>query len=178
MNEEELRDLMYTAQSKKQGPFSIRYPRTYAINTEWKTPFKLLEIGKGRLLKEGVDMAIISIGFPGNLALKAIEELEKLNYSVALYDMRFLKPIDEELLHKAFSKHRKIITIEDGTILGGLGTAVIEFMNQHGYQAEVVRLGVPDHFIEHGCLNELYEECGFDEKSIFEAGRKLIENKP
>jgi 1-deoxy-D-xylulose-5-phosphate synthase len=175
MNEEELRDLMYTAQIKKQGPFAIRYPRTNAISFDWKTPFKLIEIGKGRILKEGNDLAIISIGFPGNLALKAILELEALHYTVSLYDMRFLKPIDEELLHKAFEKHKKVITIEDGTILGGLGTAVIEFMNQHGYQAEVIRLGVPDHFIEHGSLAELYGECGFDEKGIFEAAKKLIE---
>jgi 1-deoxy-D-xylulose-5-phosphate synthase len=175
MNEEELRDLMFTAQSSKHGPFAIRYPRTNAINVEWKTPFKLLEIGKGRSLKEGSDLAIFSIGFPGNLALKAIEELETLHYSVSLYDMRFLKPIDEELLHKAFSKHKKIITVEDGTIIGGLGSAVIEFMNQYGYQAEVIRLGVPDHFIEHGSLPELYEECGFDEKSILEVAKKLLE---
>lgn len=175
INEEELRDLMYTAQSRLHGPFSIRYPRTNAIQVEWKTPFKLVEIGKGRILKEGNDLAIISIGFPGNLALKAIQELEALQYSVSLYDMRFLKPIDEELLHKAFAKHKKIITIEDGTTIGGLGTAVIEFMNQHGYQAEVVKLGVPDHFIEHGSLAELYEECGFDEKSIFEASKKLLQ---
>ncbi|MEI6853368.1 MAG: 1-deoxy-D-xylulose-5-phosphate synthase, partial [Bacteroidota bacterium] len=141
MNEEELRDLMFTAQSKKQGPFAIRYPRTNAINVEWKTPFKLLEIGKGRMLKDGDDLAIISIGFPGNLALKAIEELETMNYSVSLYDMRFLKPIDEELLHKLFSKHKKVITIEDGTIIGGLGSAVAEFANQNGYLAEVIRLG-------------------------------------
>jgi 1-deoxy-D-xylulose-5-phosphate synthase len=175
MNEEELRNLMFTAQIKKQGPFAIRYPRTYAINTEWKTPFKMLETGKGRKLKDGSDLAIFSIGFPGNLALKAIEKLESLNYSVALYDMRFLKPIDEDLLHEAFSKHKKVITIEDGTIIGGLGTAIMEFMNQNGYQAELVRLGVPDHFIEHGTLNELYEECGFDEKGIFEAAKKLLE---
>jgi 1-deoxy-D-xylulose-5-phosphate synthase len=174
MNEEELRDLMFTAQSKKQGPFAIRYPRTNAINVEWKTPFKLLEIGKGRMLKDGDDLAIISIGFPGNLAIKAIEELETMNYSVSLFDMRFLKPIDEELLHKVFLKHKKVITIEDGTIIGGLGSAVAEFANQNGYQAEVVRLGVPDHFIEHGSLPELYEECGFDEKSILEAAKILL----
>jgi 1-deoxy-D-xylulose-5-phosphate synthase len=174
MNEEELRNLMYTAQSKKQGPFAIRYPRTNAVNVEWKTPFKLLTIGKGRAIKEGTDLAIVSIGYPGNLALKAISELEADHCSVALYDMRFLKPIDEELLHQVFSKHKKVITIEDGTILGGLGSAVIEFMNQHGYHAEVVRLGVPDHFIEHGSLPELYKECGFDEKSIIEAVKKLL----
>jgi 1-deoxy-D-xylulose-5-phosphate synthase len=175
MNEEELRDLMYTAQNRKHGPFSIRYPRTFAINDEWKTSFKQLEIGKGRILKEGNDLAIISIGFPGNHALKAIEELEILHYSVSLFDMRFLKPIDENLLHQAFSKHKKVITIEDGTIIGGLGTAVTEFMTQNGYQAEVIKLGVPDHFIEHGSLSELYEECGFDEKSILSVAKKLLE---
>lgn len=175
MNEEELRNLMYTAQDKKLGPFAIRYPRTNAVNNEWKSPFMLLDIGKGRCIQEGNDLAIISIGFPGNMAMSAIKELEALNYSVALYDMRFLKPIDEELLHKALSKHNKIITVEDGTIIGGLGTAVIEFANQNNYQAEVVRLGVPDHFIEHGSLAELYHECGFDEKSIFDAAKTLLE---
>jgi len=175
INEEELRNLMFTAQSKKQGPFAIRYPRNNAINKEWKTPFQILEIGKGRNLKEGNDLAIISIGFPGNDALKAIEQLETLNYSISLYDMRFLKPIDEELLHKAFAKHKKIITLEDGTILGGLGSAVMEFASQHNYKAEIVRLGVPDHFIEHGTLAELHSECGFDVLSIVNAAKNLIE---
>ncbi len=175
MNEEELRNLMFTAQSKKQGPFAIRYPRNNAISKEWKTPFQILEIGKGRTLKEGNDLAIISIGFTGNDALKAIEELEAMNYSVALYDMRFLKPIDEELLHTVFKKHKKIITIEDGTVIGGLGSAVVEFASEHGYQAEIIKLGVPDHFIEHGSLAELHLECGFDVKSIVNAAKKIIE---
>ncbi len=173
INEEELRDLLYTAQFEKR-PFAIRYPRSMGVMVNWKTEFKRLPIGKGKQIIDGNDMAIISIGHPGNFAMDAIKKLEEDNHSVALYDIRFLKPIDEELLHEVFKKHKKIITLEDGTIVGGLGTAVLDFMNQFGYSAEVVKLGVPDRFVEQGSLAELYAECGYDENSIFEAAIKLL----
>lgn len=163
LNEEELRNMMYTAQLPDKGPFSIRYPRGNGTTLEWRTPFRELEIGKGRCLLEGEEMAIISLGAIGNEALKAIETAGR---SVAFYDMRFLKPIDEELLHSVFRKFRKIMTLEEGTIVGGLGSAVLEFMADHHYQAEVIRLGVPDRFIEHGTPAELRRECGIDAEGI------------
>ena len=166
LNEEELRDMMYTAQLPDQGPFSIRYPRGNGTMVDWRTPFKELTIGKGRCLIEGNDIAILSIGAIGNEALKAIQKTT--DRSVAFYDMRFLKPLDEELLHEVFHKFKKIITLEDGTIVGGLGSAVLEFMVDHGYSAKIVRLGIPDHFVEHGTQQQLYHECGYDCESIYQ----------
>ncbi len=164
LNEEELRNMMYTAQLPDKGPFSIRYPRGNGYMIGWKTPFRELEIGKGRCLIEGEKIAIISIGAIGNIAKRAVEKCTEVN--VALYDMRFLKPIDEELLHTVFKKFLKIITIEDGTIIGGLGSAIVEFMTDHNYQAKIVRLGIQDRFTEHGKQEQLYAENGFDEQSI------------
>lgn len=175
MNEEELRNLMYTAQlDETQGPFSIRYPRGNGVMVEWKTPFKKLEIGKGRKVKDGNDVAILSIGHPGNLVTEAIEKLEEENISVAHYDMRFAKPIDEELLHEVFSKFKKVITVEDGCIMGGMGSAVLEFMADNNYSASVKRLGIPDEFIEHGEQNELYTECGFSPEQIAASVREIL----
>ena len=164
LNEEELRDMMYTAQLPGNGPFSIRYPRGNGSMVNWRTPFKKLDIGKGRRLREGDDIALLSIGAIGMEAKKAIEACGER--SVAWYDMRFLKPIDEELLHEVFRKFKKIVTLEDGTIVGGLGSAVLEFMADHGYSAKVTRLGIPDRFVEHGSQQQLYKECGFDTDSI------------
>jgi len=179
MNEEELRNLMYTAQLDEiKGPFSIRYPRGNGVMVEWKTPFKKLEIGKGRKVKDGNDVAILSIGHPGNLVTEAIEKLEAENISVAHYDMRFAKPIDEELLHEVFSKFKKVITVEDGCIVGGMGSAVLEFMADHNYSAQVKRLGIPDQFIEHGEQNELYVECGFSPEEIAKTTRLLLTENP
>lgn len=178
MNEEELRNLMYTAQlDETPGSFSIRYPRGNGVMIDWKTPFKKLEIGKGRKIKDGKDVAILSLGHPGNLVTKAIIELEKEGISPAHYDLRFAKPIDETLLHEVFTRYKKIITVEDGTIVGGIGSAVLEFMADNGYQAQVKRLGIPDNFIEHGEQNELYEECGFSPKQIAETVVELISEK-
>jgi len=175
MNEEELRNLMYTAQLDEiKGPFSIRYPRGNGVMVEWKTPFKKLEIGKGRKIKDGKDVAILSIGHPGNLVTKAIEKLEAENISVAHYDMRFAKPIDEELLHEVFSKFKKVITVEDGCIVGGMGSAVLEFMADNNYSAQVKRLGIPDEFIEHGEQNELYAECGFSPEQIAKTAKEIL----
>lgn len=178
MNEEELRNLMYTAQlDETPGSFSIRYPRGNGVMIDWKTPFKKLEIGKGRKIKDGKDVAILSLGHPGNLVTKAITELEKEGISPAHYDLRFAKPIDETLLHEVFTRYKKIITVEDGTIVGGIGSAVLEFMADNGYQAQVKRLGIPDNFIEHGEQNELYEECGFSPKQIAETVVELVSEK-
>jgi 1-deoxy-D-xylulose-5-phosphate synthase len=173
MNEQELRDLMYTAQHKQQGPIVIRYPRGRGVMKKWRTPFTEIEIGKGRILKEGTDLAIVSIGHPGNFATQAIETFSG-SASIAHYDMRFLKPIDEDILHKACSSVDTIITVEDGVIKGGLGSAVIEFANQNNYQVKIVTLGVPDYFVEHGKPEELYRECGFDTEGIIATIKKIL----
>lgn len=166
MNEAELRNLMYTAQLENKGPFSIRYPRGNGVMLDWKTPFKEIKVGTGRKLTNGEDIAILTIGHPGNFAQDAIEELKELGASVAHYDMRFVKPIDEIMLHEVFAKFKKIITVEDGCLMGGFGSAVIEFMADNNYSAHVLRLGVPDKFIHHGTQEELWEECGYDKKAI------------
>jgi 1-deoxy-D-xylulose-5-phosphate synthase len=167
MNESELRNLMYTAQlEKNKNPFVIRYPRGEGTMPEWKTPFKEIEIGKGRKLKDGKDLAILSFGHPGNFAAAAIRELKNESIDAAHYDMRFVKPIDENLLHEVFGKFNKIITVEDGTVVGGFGSAVLEFMNAHHYNAEIKMLGIPDKIIEHGTLKELHHECNYDAEAI------------
>ena len=175
MDEAELRNLMFTAQQKDMGPFSIRYPRGQGVNTEWKTAMKKIKVGTGRKLTSGNDIAILTIGHPGNFAQKAIKELKATGASVAHYDMRFVKPLDETLLHEVFSKFDKVITVEDGTIIGGLGSAVLEFMADNGYQAQVKRLGIPDKYIEHGTQAELYKECGFDSDSILECIEIMVQ---
>ncbi len=178
MNEEELRNLMYTAQLDEiKGPFSIRYPRGNGVMVDWKTPFKKLEIGKGRKLKDGKDIAILSLGHPGNFAAEAIKNLEADGIKAAHYDLRFAKPLDETMLHEVFSCYKKIITIEDGTIVGGVGSAILEFMADHNYSAEVKRLGIPDKFIEHGEQSELYEECGFSVSQIQHEIQELLKEK-
>jgi 1-deoxy-D-xylulose-5-phosphate synthase len=167
MNEEELRNLMYSAQLEENaGPYSIRYPRGNGVMTDWKRPFSKIVTGKGRRLRNGDDIAILSIGHIGNYAVEACDKLEKMGIKAAHYDMRFVKPIDETLLHEVFAKHKKVITVEDGCIMGGLGSAVLEFMADNNYQAQVKRLGIPDKWIEHGEQKELHAECGFDTDSI------------
>ncbi|MBX2960191.1 MAG: 1-deoxy-D-xylulose-5-phosphate synthase [Flavobacteriales bacterium] len=173
MDEEELRNLMYTAQADNYGPFSIRYPRGNGSMVEWKTPFKKLKIGEGRRLKNGDDVAILSIGAIGIEATKAIEILSEQGVSVAHYDMRFVKPIDELLLHEVFAKFTKVVTLEDGCIQGGMGSAVLEFMADNNYHATVKRLGTPDKFIEHGTQEELYHECFYDVNAIVETVKSL-----
>jgi len=173
MNEEELRNLMYTA-SEHGAPFSIRYPRGNGVMLNWKTPLKKVEIGTGRKVTSGEDIALVTIGHPGNFAQKAIQELKEKGVSVAHYDMRFVKPIDETLLHEVFTKFDKIITVEDGCIMGGFGSAVIEFMADNGYNSKVVRLGIPDKYIHHGTAEELHQDCGFDAKSIAVKVKELL----
>jgi len=175
MNEEELRNLMYTAQlDETPGCFSIRYPRGNGVMVNWKTPFQKIEIGKGRKLKDGKDIAILSLGHPGNFAASAIKKLEEENITVAHYDLRFAKPLDESLLHEVFSKYKKVITLEDGCLMGGVGSAILEFMADHNYSAHVKRLGIPDRFIEHGEPIELYEECGFSAEQIYSELRDML----
>ncbi len=177
MNESELRNLMYTAQAENTGPFSIRYPRGEGVMTDWKTPFKKIKIGTGRKVLNGEDIAILTIGPIGNEALKAAEALEAQGISAAHYDLRFAKPLDEVLLHEVFGKFSKVITVEDGCIQGGVGSAVLEFMADHGYQAEVKRLGIPDRYIEHGSQAELYRECGYDRQAIEETALGMVGTK-
>src|ERR1035437_8261458 len=175
MNEVELRNLMFTAQLDNMGPFVIRYPRGRGVTGDgWRKPFEKIEVGTGRRLREGKDLAILSIGHIGNLTTKACTELSEFGIEAAHYDMRFLKPIDETILNKVFRKYDKVITIEDGTIIGGLGSAVIEFMNDNNYKASVKRLGVPDTFIEQGTVSELYRICGCDVQGIIESANELV----
>ncbi len=175
MNEEELRNLMYTAQlPETNAPFSIRYPRGNGAMTDWKKAFQKITIGKGRRIQNGDDIAILTIGHIGNYAIAACKKLEEKNINAAHYDMRFVKPIDEDLLHEVFKKHGKIITVEDGCIMGGMGSAVIEFMADNNYNAQVIRLGIPDKFIEHGEQAELHRECGFDSDAIIKVAIEMI----
>mgnify|MGYP003536297597 FL=1 len=174
MNEKELRNLMYTAQLEStQLPFVIRYPRGEGVMTDWKTPFEEIQIGKGRKLKDGGDIAILSFGHPGNFAAAAIRDVKAEGLNPAHYDMRFAKPLDEEMLHKVFDKFNKIITVEDGTVVGGFGSAILEFMNQHGYKADVKIMGIPDRLVEHGTPKELYNEIGIDANAIAKTLRQI-----
>lgn len=167
-NEEELRNLMYTAQSKDTGPFVIRYPRGRGSMPEWHTPFKEIEIGRGRCLKEGTDIAVISLGPIGKVAEQAIAKAEKTTgKQIAHYDLRFLKPLDEEMLDEIGRNFKKVLTLEDGSLNGGMGSAILEFMSEHGYTPSVKRIGIPDSFVQHGALKELYHLCGMDEESIY-----------
>jgi 1-deoxy-D-xylulose-5-phosphate synthase len=166
MNETDLRNLMYTAYKHRTAPFSIRYPRGRGVIVNWKHPFEQLPIGKGQKISDGKDVAIISIGHPGNFVQKAIKILAADNIQPAHYDLRFLRPIDEDLLHEVFQNFDKVITVEDGVIKGGMGSAVLEFMADYSYSAKVIRMGVPDQFIEHGTPEELYKLCGFDARGI------------
>ena len=178
MNESELRNLMYTAQLDSTVlPFVIRYPRGEGVMPEWKTEMKEIEIGKGRKLRDGNDIAILSLGHPGNFAAAAIRELKNDGLNPAHFDMRFAKPLDEQLLHEICSQYEKILTVEDGTVKGGFGSAVLEFMAEHNYKNEVRMLGVPDRIVEHGTLKELHNECHYDAAAIAEAVREMMKDK-
>jgi 1-deoxy-D-xylulose-5-phosphate synthase len=178
MNERELRNLMYTAQlDKTVHPFVIRYPRGEGVMPEWRTPFEEIEIGKGREIKPGTDIAILSYGHPGNFALSAARTLRTEGIEAAVYDMRFAKPLDETLLHEIFRSFDNVVTVEDGTVQGGFGSAVLEFMVAHGYTAKTRILGIPDTIIEHGTLKELHREAGIDAEGIAAAVRELLKEK-
>ena len=168
MDEHELRRLMYTAQLPEKGPFVIRYPRGRGVLVDWKCPLEEIPVGKGRKLKDGKDLAVITLGPIGNIAARAIKRAEtEKGLSIAHYDLRFLKPLDETLLHEAGRNFKRIITIEDGARKGGMGSAVLEFMADNSYTPHIERIGVPDTFIEHGTVQELYQLCGMDEEGIY-----------
>ena len=172
-DEHELRRLMYTAQQPDMGPFVIRYPRGRGKNSHWECPLEALPIGKGRQLRDGTDVAILSIGAIGNIAAEAAEKAAQHGVSVAHYDMRFLKPIDTDILHTVGKQFTKVVTVENGVANGGLGSAVVEFFADHDYKAKVVRLGLPDAFVEHGTIPELLTECHLDATSICETLIKI-----
>ncbi len=174
MDEVELRNLMYTA-TETQQPFSIRYPRGAGHIVDWQQPLQMLQIGKGRKLKTGTDIAILSFGTAGLQAAKAIEILHTEDISAAHYDLRFVKPLDTKMLDDIFTNFDKIITVEDGCLQGGFGSAIVEYMADNQYTAHVKRLGMPDKIIEHGEQSDLYAECGYDAASICEAAKKMIE---
>lgn len=174
-DEHELRRLMYTAQLPNKGPFVIRYPRGRGGVVDWQCPLEEVEIGKGRKLKDGTDLAVITIGSIGNSAAKAICKAEEKGLSIAHYDLRFLKPIDEEFLHEVGRKFQKILTIEDGVLQGGMGSAILEFMADNQYYPEIERIGLPDKFIEHGNVNMLRQICGMDEENIYNTILKMTQ---
>jgi 1-deoxy-D-xylulose-5-phosphate synthase len=174
MNEKELRNLMYTAQLPNQGPFSIRYPRGPGAMLDWKTPFEEIKIGKGQKIKGGEEIAILSFGHPGNFVIRAQKKFEKEGLNIAHYDMRFAKPLDEKLLHTIFSKFDKIITIEDGCVQGGFGSAILEFMANNNYLAAVKMLGIPDEFIHHGTQEELHKDCNYDTEAIISSVHEIL----
>jgi 1-deoxy-D-xylulose-5-phosphate synthase len=178
MNEQELRNLMFTAQSDtiQQGKqaFTIRYPRGEGVMPNWRTPLEQVKIGTGRRIQEGQDVAILTVGPIGNYAVTACALLEKEGIRPAHYDMRFVKPIDEAMLHEVFQKYDKVLTVEDGCLMGGFGSAVLEFMTDHGYMARIKRLGIPDAVVEHGEQIELHRECGFDPSGIARSVRELL----
>jgi 1-deoxy-D-xylulose-5-phosphate synthase len=176
MNEVELRNLMYTAQMPRTTTaFSIRYPRGQGVTPDWRQPMEEIQIGTGRKIIDGADIAILTIGHVGNFAVTACEALLAKGISAAHYDMRFVKPLDEEMLHEVFTKFRKVITVEDGCRHGGFGSAIVEFMADHNYSAEVRRLGIPDRVIEHGEQPELFRECKFDAAGIEQAAIEMVE---
>ncbi|MGN6340292.1 MAG: 1-deoxy-D-xylulose-5-phosphate synthase [Ginsengibacter sp.] len=174
MNESELRDLMYTAQLEStQNPFVIRYPRGQGVKADWKTPMKEIKIGTGRKLKDGDDIAVLSFGHPGNFVAAAIRDVKKEGLNPAHYDLRFVKPLDEKLLHEVFQNYSKIITVEDGTVVGGFGSAILEFMNQFGYKTDIKILGIPDKIIEHASQSQQQHDVGIDAAAIAEAIRDM-----
>ncbi len=174
MNEIELRNLMYTAQLPGKGPFSIRYPRGNGVMVEWKNEFEEIPVGKGRQISEGKDLVVLSIGHPGNFVVEAGKVLKNEGISFSHYDMRFVSPIDKDILNEVAERFDKVITIEDGIIEGGFGSAVIEYLSITGKNIKFQRLGIPKRFVEHGSQTELHRECGFDVEGICNAVRKMM----
>ena len=175
MNEQELRNLMFTAQLPEiKLPFVIRYPRGEGVMVDWQKPFEKIEIGKGRKLKDGKDIAILSFGHPGNFVQTAIRNLRPEGIDPAHYDIRFVKPLDTDLLHEVFQNYSMIITVEDATVVGGFGSSILEFMNEHNYNAKIKILGIPDTIVEHGTLKELQNECHYDTNAIMDTVKSLL----
>ena len=176
MDEVELRNMMYSASQTQSSPYSIRYPRGTGSIANWLQPFEAIKTGRGRKINSGEDIAILSIGAIGTEAKKAVESLSKRGVSAAHYDMRFVKPLDEVMLHEVFGKFDQVITVEDGCIQGGFGSAVLEWVSENEYKATVKRLGIPDSWIEHGTQAELYNACGYDADAITETALNLAAN--
>jgi 1-deoxy-D-xylulose-5-phosphate synthase len=174
MDELELRHMMFTAQDENHGPFSIRYPRGCGCVIDWRQPMKAIEIGKSRQLSEGADLAILTIGTVGIQASRVVKMLLKDGINVSHYDMRFVKPLDEEALHIVFSNFKRVVTIEDGVLQGGFGSAVLEFMADHQYNSELKRIGIPDKFIDHGTTDELYRDYGLDQQGIYQTVKSFM----
>lgn len=176
MDEEEMRNLLYTMQiPRKTTSFTIRYPRGNGVMPEWRTPMKKIEIGRGRIISEGEDIAIVSIGHIGNYAKEAVSLLEEKGISAAHYDARFVKPLDKALFNEIFGKFSHIITIEDGCLQGGFGSAVLEFAGDNNFTSSVYRMGLPDEVIEHGTQSELHLDCEIDTLSIVKKTEKILE---
>jgi len=174
MNEQELRNMMFTASEDNHGPFTIRYPRGEGVMPDWKKPFEKMEIGKARTLQKGEEIAILSLGHPGNFVAKAIEFLNNEQIMVGHYDMRFAKPLDNQLLHEIAQHYKYVITVEDACIQGGFGSAILEFFADNEYSIKVKRLGIPDAYIEHGEQAQLYAECGFDTNAILDSVHEIV----
>jgi 1-deoxy-D-xylulose-5-phosphate synthase len=174
MNEVALRNLMYTAQLPGGGPFAIRYPRGSGVGMDWcHQPFELIPVGTARKLRDGDHVAVLSIGTIGNEAAKALEQLASEGVAVAHYDMRFVKPLDEQTLHEVGQRYKHVVTVENGTVLGGLGSAVAEFFTANGYLLPVTRIGIPDRYIEQGTIAQLHAECGMDVEGIYSTCKKV-----
>ena len=175
MDELELRHMMFTAQNENHGPFSIRYPRGCGCIIDWRQPMEAIQIGKCRQLSEGKDLAILTIGTIGIQAGRVIKMLQKDGINAAHYDMRFVKPLDEDALHFIFSNYKYVVTIEDGVLQGGFGSAVLEFMADHQYSSVLKRIGIPDRFVDHGTTDELYRELGLDQQGIYQTLKSFIQ---
>jgi 1-deoxy-D-xylulose-5-phosphate synthase len=174
IDEHELRNLMFTAQTLDEGPFVIRYPRGLGFRVDWKNKMKALTVGKGECLLEGKELAVLSIGPIGKTAFEVVNDLREANIFVSLYNMRFVKPLDEELLHHIGQNFDKVITIENGVVKGGFGSAILEFFSENGYSPKVKRLGIPDHFVEHGSIPELHHICGMDKEGLEKVVREML----
>jgi len=178
IDEHELRNLMYTAQKLEIGPFVIRYPRGLGYLPNWKNEMKEVTIGQGECLAEGNELALLSVGPIGKRALEVVKTLKAENVSIALYNMRFIKPLDEKLLHEIGKKFSKVITLENGVVHGGFGSAVLEFFSENNYNPTVKRIGLPDQFVEHGSVPELHHLCGLDKKGIEKVVREMLNFLP
>lgn len=175
-DEHELRKLMYTAQLPGKGPFVIRYPKGRGVLVDWECPLEEIEVGRGRKMKDGTDLAVITLGPVGNDAARALARAEQdTGLSVAHYDLRFLKPLDQDMLHEIGQNFKRIVTVEDGVLMGGMGSAVLEFMSDNGYAPNVKRLGIPDCFVQHGTVQELRKICGIDETGIYNAIIQMLD---
>jgi 1-deoxy-D-xylulose-5-phosphate synthase len=175
MDEMELRNMMFTSQNENHGPFSIRYPRGCGCTVDWRQPMQAIPVGKSRQLSEGSDVALLTIGTTGIATRRVVSMLQKEGIMAAHYDMRFVKPLDEQALHQVFSNYKRVVTIEEGVLQGGFGSAVAEFMTDHGYEVHLKRIGIPDQFIDQGSVEELHRECGLDQSGIYKTVKAFIQ---